>query len=167
VADVDRVLLVGKENPQGDVGVEEQRGPGIHWGPALAWHVLRLVVPLGQAPSFGSVHRLGPPVLGLAQPLGMWGPQMVGDGVRPLEALLGEALLEGQRAALQRELDVVLPGDGAKGDPLDHRRSLLDSPRRLLVPLDALEQRAEVAGAEALVALALDDLVKERAGLPL
>src|SRR5678815_3080463 len=43
---------------------------------------------------------------------------------------------------------------------------LLDPARGLLVALDALEQRPEVPRAEALVALALDDLVEERPGLP-
>src|SRR5262249_61947315 len=45
--------------------------------------------------------------------------------------------------------------------------SLLDPARGLLVALDALEQRAEVPRAEALVTLALDDLVEEGPGLPL
>src|SRR5438477_5865719 len=41
----------------------------------------------------------------------------------------------------------------ARGEPLS------------LFALDALEQRAKIAGAEALIALALDQLVKERSGL--
>ena len=44
-------------------------------------------------------------------------------------------------------------------------RSSIRSSSIALLALDALEQRAEVAGAEPLVALALDDLVEERAGL--
>src|SRR5215470_6808094 len=42
---------------------------------------------------------------------------------------------------------------------------LLDPARGLLVALDALEERTEVPCAESLVALALDDLVEEGAGL--
>src|SRR5437762_10479214 len=37
----------------------------------------------------------------------------------------------------------------------------------ILFPLDRLEQRAEVAAAEAPIALALDDLEEERSGLPI
>src|SRR5678815_93659 len=44
---------------------------------------------------------------------------------------------------------------------------LLGPAGRLLLALDALEQRAEVSRAEPLVTLALDDLVEERAGIPL
>src|SRR5438477_11360662 len=51
--------------------------------------------------------------------------------------------------------------------PKTRRSSTLAPPLGLLLPLDALEQRAEVAAAEALVALALDDLEEERARLSL
>src|SRR3954462_9376811 len=51
--------------------------------------------------------------------------------------------------------------------PKTSRSSTLRPPFRLLLPLDALEERPEVAAAEALVALALDDLEEERARLRL
>src|SRR5688500_3909765 len=48
--------------------------------------------------------------------------------------------------------------------PCTSRSSMRLDPARLhLLALDALEEGAEVAGAEAAVALALDDLVEERA----
>ena len=54
----------------------------------------------------------------LGDPLRVRAVEVVGDGVRALEALLGEALLEGQGAAIQPELDVVLAGHLPDDAPL-------------------------------------------------
>ena len=85
--------------------------------------------------------------------------QVIQDRVRPVEAVAREALLEAQRAVGAAQLDVVLARDVADLHAVEHQTH---APLALLA-LDALEQRAEVAGAEAAVALALDDLVEERA----
>src|SRR5664279_3712351 len=60
-----------------------------------------------------------------------------------------------RRAALPRRLRSQTRCRSRSGSPLDQTALAL-------IALDALEQRAEVAGAEALAALALDDLVEER-----
>jgi len=60
-------------------------------------------------------------VLRVGEALGVRSPLVVADGVRPLEAFLGEAFLEGQLTAGEPELDVVLTGDDSELQPLDHR----------------------------------------------
>src|SRR5690606_24949373 len=82
---------------------------------------------------------------------------MVEDGVRPIEAAARQGRLVAQLAALPAQGQVMLARQLAERQPLQH--SGLRGPE--LFAFDALEQRAEVASAEALIALALDDLEEE------
>src|SRR6187549_3320517 len=83
-------------------------------------------------------------------------PLVVEDGVWPVKTPAREALLVAQLALRAAQRQVVLLRQLAERQPVQHS-ALLGC--RQLLPFDALEQGAEVAGPEALVPLALDDLV--------
>ncbi len=174
VGEVDRIGLVGVDDRDDDVVVEQQRHARVERRAAPAGQLLRAVVAarqrarlvVGRAPGAPSraPRSRAPPCAARSS--------VVQDGERPLEAVAGEALLVAQPPAVVAQRRVRLVRDRAGRHSIEHRvlrftcaaraaRAAARPPAGLLA-LDRLEQRAEVAGAEALVPLALDDLEEER-----
>src|SRR5439155_26988884 len=97
--------------------------------------------------------------------------QVIHDRVRLVETLRGENVLVGDALVLigrplpvAMKPDVMFPRDFSQSLVIRHYRLLflLQIPSRGLFALDGFEQRLEIAFAETLRALALNDLKKQR-----
>ena len=172
VREVDRVGLVGVDDRDDDVVVEEQRHARVDGGAAPARQLLRAVVAARQRARLVVGCRRGSPSRARRSRArcGVRPLEVVEDRERPVEAVAGEALLVAQAAAASRSAVWGLSGTVAGGHAIEHR-SLTSAARRRAPPACrpaacsrsiASNSARKLPGAEALVALALDDLEEER-----
>ena len=168
VREVDRVGLVGVEDGEDDVVVEQQRHARVDGGASPSRQLLRAVVPAGQRVRSRRRCRRGSPsrarrctgTLGWGR--SRWYMMVYGPSNpprvrhsswrrRPPSSRSAVCALSGTTPATMR----------SSIEPPSGFRYL----RARLLPFDRLEQGTEVSGAEPLVPLALDDLEEERPGL--
>src|SRR3569623_573362 len=158
--DVDRILGGRKRDAGDQIRVVDERRARSDLRTAARRQLAGDVVPLRER-ALGGLRRCGPAVLRVRDALQVRTALVIEDRVRAVEAVAREALLVSQLTAFAAQLHMVLLRDVADLHAIEH----LEQPSLPLIALDALEQRAKIARAEAAVALALDDLVEERAGV--
>src|SRR5450631_2752957 len=124
VREIDRVGLVGVEDGEDDVVVEQQRHPGVDGGASPSPQLLREIVPARQRVRL--VVGVGgdlPAVYSGDGHARVRALEVVHDGERPIEPAAREALLVPQPAAAVAQRRVRLVGNHAGHHAIEHRAS--------------------------------------------